>query len=72
MIRASHNPTQTRIANQLKSALLEFLVAARTGSVSHNQRAALSRAFARADQLPDDLYSTAVKSARVEAGYDDS
>jgi hypothetical protein len=66
-----HDPMQRRIADQLKSALLEFLLAAKTGSATPAQRAALGKAFAMAEQLPDDVYSAAVKSARIEAGYDD-
>ncbi len=67
----AHDPMQRRIADQLKSALIDFLLAAKTGSATHAQRAARSRAFAMGEQLPDDLYSAAVKSARIEAGYDD-
>ena len=61
---------ERRIADQLKSALIDFFLAAKTGSATHAQRAALGRAFEMAEQLPDDLYAAAVKSARIEAGYD--
>lgn len=60
-----------KIADELKSALREFLLAVKTGSATHAQREALSKAFAKAEQLPDNLYAAAVKSARLDAGYDD-
>src|SRR5258708_4088700 len=41
-----HDRMERRIADQLKSALIEFLLAAKTGSATHVQRAALGRAFA--------------------------
>ena len=59
-----------RTADEFKSALFEFLMAVKTGSATPAQREALSRAFANAEQLPDDLYSAAVKSARMDAGYE--
>jgi hypothetical protein len=60
--------TQRRLADNLKSALVDFFVAANNGTVSHAQRAALTTALVKADALPDDLMCKVVNAARHEAG----
>jgi hypothetical protein len=59
---------QRRIADEFRSALIEFLYAAKTGSTTHAQRAALSSASAKAEQLPDDLCSALSKVHVLKRG----
>jgi hypothetical protein len=60
--------TQRRLADNLKSALIDFFVAANNGTASIAQREALTTALVKADALPDDLMCAAVNAARREAG----
>jgi hypothetical protein len=68
MAETSDAQAQRRLADNLKSALVDFFVAANNGTVSYPQRAALTTALMKADALPHDLICTAVNAARREAG----
>ncbi|MGA7488009.1 MAG: hypothetical protein WBW74_13860 [Xanthobacteraceae bacterium] len=59
--------TQRRLADNLKSALVDFFVAANSGTASVAQREALTMALEKADALPDDVRSAAVNETRREA-----
>jgi hypothetical protein len=59
---------EKRIADNLKSALVEFFKGAKDGTVSHAQRKALARALDQAETLPKELLSTTVDEARATAG----
>ena len=59
---------EKKIAENLKSALVEFFKGAKNSNVSHTQRATLARALNQAETLPEELLSTTVDEARATAG----
>jgi hypothetical protein len=61
--------TEERIAEELRVAMFDFLVAVKQSSVSLAQRAALERALANAKDLPDTFYCAAISKARIDAAY---
>jgi hypothetical protein len=58
-----------RVAEALRVAMFDFLVAVKQGAVSLGQRSALEQALANAKDLPDALYCAAISKARVDAAY---
>jgi len=59
---------EKKIAENTKSALVEFRKGAKNGTVSHAQRATLAKALVQAETLPKELLSTTVDEARATAG----
>jgi hypothetical protein len=59
---------EKRIAENLKSALVEVFTGAKNGTVSHAQRETLARALDQAKTLSEQLLSTTVNEARATAG----
>jgi hypothetical protein len=57
------------VAEALRVAMFDFLVAVKQGAVSLAQRSALERALANAKELPDGLYCAAISKARIDAAY---
>jgi hypothetical protein len=58
-----------RVAEALRVAMFDFLVAVKQGAVSVAQRSALEQALSNAKDLPDALYCAAISKARVDAAY---
>jgi len=58
-----------RVAEALRVAMFDFLVAVKHGAVSFAQRSALERALANAKDLPDEFYCAAISKARIDAAY---
>jgi len=57
------------VAEELRAAMFDFLVAVKQSSVSPAQRSALEHALANAKDLPDTLYCAAISKARIDAAY---
>jgi hypothetical protein len=60
----------SRIAKRFQEALTDFLVAAKDGQATTQQRSALVGARAAAESLSDEIYAEVVKRSFLEAGYD--
>jgi hypothetical protein len=58
-----------RVAEALRVAMFDFLVAVKQGAVSVAQRSALEQALSNAKDLPDAVYCAAISKARVDAAY---
>ena len=61
--------TEDRVAEELRVAMFDFLVAVKQGSVSLARRSALERALANAKDLPTHPIVAAISNARIDAAY---
>jgi hypothetical protein len=57
--------TEDHVAEELRIAMFDLLVAVKQGTVSLAQRSAPERA----KSLPDTLYCAAISKARIDAAY---
>ena len=61
--------TEDHLAEELRVAMFDLLVAVKQGTESLAQRSALERASENAKSLPDTLYCAAISKARIDAAY---
>jgi hypothetical protein len=66
---ASKEPERERVAEALRAAMFDFLVAVKQGAVSPAQRSSLEQALANAKDLTDEPYCAAISKARIDAAY---
>lgn len=66
---ASKKPDLESIAETLRAAMFDFLVAVKQGAVSPAQRSSLEQALANAKDLSDEPYCAAIAKARIDAAY---
>jgi hypothetical protein len=66
---ASKEPDLERVAETLRNAMFDFLLAVKQGAVSPAQRSSLEQALANAKDLPDESYCAAISKARIDAAY---